>query len=284
MNRILTSVRRWVPDNIARHVRVDRRLTLNGRLFKIPIRDGIGFDHLSPREEWLDVVLRTLLPKRQGTFIDVGVNIGQTLLKVKSFDDGRPYVGFEPNPICCCYCDDLIRLNNIRQVTIVPSGLSDKAGMAILQARSSADTHASLIAGFRRNDFYTQSSVVVVLPGDETLSRLQVRDVALIKIDVEGGELEVMLGLEYTIRTQRPYVVCEVLPLARGPAMRQSRRDTLIELLTKLDYRIYQVLPDARVTSLATIESHADLTLRNYAFVPVEREREFTAGFSLTTA
>jgi hypothetical protein len=122
VSSILTSVRRWVPDNIARHVRVDRRLTVNGRLFKIPIRDGIGFDHLNPREEWLDVVLRTLLPKRQGTFINVGVNIGQTLLKVKSFDDGRPYVGFEPNPICCCYCDDLIRLNNIRQVTIVPSG------------------------------------------------------------------------------------------------------------------------------------------------------------------
>ena len=41
-------------------------------------------------------------------FIDVGVNVGQTLLKLKSISSEINYLGFEPNPNCVNYLKNLI--------------------------------------------------------------------------------------------------------------------------------------------------------------------------------
>ena len=45
-------------------------------------------------------ILKIVLPIENKKFIDVGVNIGQTLLKLKSVSSEIDYIGFEPNPIC----------------------------------------------------------------------------------------------------------------------------------------------------------------------------------------
>jgi hypothetical protein len=119
-----------------------------------------------------------------------------------------------------------------------------------------------------------------VLPGDAALAALRVGPVGVIKIDVEGAELEVVRGLEGTLRADRPHVICEVLPsFGEGDArwsFRKPREDELLARMFALGYRMFRILPDGQAVALETIEPHRDAALTNYAFV----RREAAAAFA----
>jgi FkbM family methyltransferase len=98
--------------------------SIDGQPLKIPWIAGTILDvNLEP---WMTDVLRALLPLLPGRFIDVGVNLGQTLAKLKVLEPGRPYMGFEPNPHCLGYVRHLIRANRFSGVDLIPVGLSTK--------------------------------------------------------------------------------------------------------------------------------------------------------------
>ena len=59
-------------------------VTLNGKRFKIPILQKTGFSNLFVTETWMIKILEVVLPIDNKKFVDVGVNIGQTLLKLRS--------------------------------------------------------------------------------------------------------------------------------------------------------------------------------------------------------
>ena len=54
-------------------------------------------------EPWMLQNLVQIAEQAEGTFVDVGVNLGQTLLAVKSIGEDWDYLGFEPNPCCLFY-------------------------------------------------------------------------------------------------------------------------------------------------------------------------------------
>ena len=70
------------------------RERIAGRSFVISIING---RKTYASEAWMTEVIRRLFELKSGAFIDVGVNLGQTLLKVAAADPSRAYVGFEPN-------------------------------------------------------------------------------------------------------------------------------------------------------------------------------------------
>jgi hypothetical protein len=109
--------------------------------------------------------------------------------------------------------------------------------------------------------------------GDDVLATLELRDVAVLKIDVEGGELEAIEGARDTL-TRRPFVVCEILPLfsetGQKGRFRKPRQDRLLALMRDAGYALYRVLPDATAVRLEGIEIHGDLALTNYLFAPTE--------------
>lgn len=59
-------------------------------------------DSASRHEPYLIPVIERLLKAHPGPFLNVGVNVGQTLAKGLSIDCDRKYIGFEPQ-IACCY-------------------------------------------------------------------------------------------------------------------------------------------------------------------------------------
>ena len=65
------------------------------RSLKIPILLGRGYQNLQIGEAWLYRAFAKVLAARAGAFVDVGVNLGQTLIKVKLIDPKRQYVGFD---------------------------------------------------------------------------------------------------------------------------------------------------------------------------------------------
>ncbi len=72
----------------------------------IPIIGGTGYDLLRSQEQKFIDVFKWILAKKEGCFIDIGANLGQTLLKVRSISSEIPYYGFlityETQPYFSC--------------------------------------------------------------------------------------------------------------------------------------------------------------------------------------
>ena len=71
--------------------------------FKIPIFATTDFTNVFYVPNWkTDLIKRLVLPN-DGAFIDVGANVGQTLLDTLNAHPMVQYIGFEPNPSCVFY-------------------------------------------------------------------------------------------------------------------------------------------------------------------------------------
>lgn len=244
-----------------------------GRSFVVPIINGRK-TYIS--EHWMAEMIAHLFEVAPGAFIDVGVNLGQTLLKVAAADPSRRYIGFEPNPACADYSTELIRANQL-PYTLIPAGLGSTACVAQLQFYRQEDTDpsASLVAGFRDNR--VASKAVVVLSLAELPKELVPDEVAIVKIDVEGGEADVLEGIKPLLRKQRPFVLVEILPAYTADNLSRIERQHQIErTLSEADYKMFRIRRDAAerfraIEAITTIGIQDDLALSDYLMVPSER-------------
>lgn len=273
---------------LASRVNTTVKVVFGEQPFIIPLLGELGFGNLAPTEPWMSSLLLQLAPvihQQQGVFIDVGVNIGQTLLKLRSVFPDFQYVGFEPNPACVNYVTQLIKVNAFTGIKLFPVGISDRPAILELQFFSEGDDDscASLIKEFRPEEKIFKSIQVPVFPvGDLDFGGV----VRFLKIDVEGAELEVMGGCLDLVRRDQPIILMEILPTYEaGNAMRLDRQHALEALMSSLNYCCLRVRKDAS-NGLATlqlldcIEIHDDLTLSDYLWVPASRRDEITHLFA----
>src|SRR6266581_4231525 len=208
----LRLLERWRASPLSWRLNITISGRYQGERIRIPIIYGNGFQNVEIGELSLLQAFSKILGAKPGPFVDVGVNLGQTLIKVKLVDRVRAYIGFEPNPHCCHYAARLIELNQFASCSLVPVGLSDRDAIVSLLAKNDAvDPSASVVDGFRPPERYRRAQPVAVFRGDPLLQSLS--ELSVLKIDVEGGELEVVGGLQETIARLRPYVFCEILPV-----------------------------------------------------------------------
>ncbi|MFC6923584.1 FkbM family methyltransferase [Microbulbifer taiwanensis] len=234
-------------------------------------------------EAWLDVAYKAALESKQGVFVDVGANRGQTLGKLLSFDQNREYIGFEPQLDCCYFISEFIKENRLSTHTLLPVGLSNhSAVLQLLKRSSNVDSTASTIEGFRPADFYTGRQSIYVAKGDDVFSQMDLSDISIVKIDVEGGELEVIEGLQQVLRDHKPFVFFEVLNhflVVTGQKLdedtikfRTGRNQQMENLLREKGYRIFNILPDNKITEIARIEPKVSNDLRITDYVAVHHE------------
>ena len=260
------------------------RETLYGKEFVIPIING---RKTYSSEEWMAQVLRILLANTKGAFVDVGVNLGQTMLKVAAIDPSRTYLGFEPNVACADYANALKRANGL-DFTIIPAGLGHGPDILMLQKyrEEVTDPSASLVAGFR--DQKVHDTLPVMIIGWQQLPRTIVpEEVAVVKIDVEGGEAEVLEGVEQMLADKRPYLMVEILPAYNeANSSRIARQERIEQVLARADYTMFRIRRDAQerfstLEQIAAIGIHGDLALSDYVMAPSERVADLRRMFAL---
>ncbi len=214
-----------------------------GRKFYIPIQNGIGFSNLTVSELWMCDLIRYSLSVKEGIFMDVGVNVGQTLIKLRAVDEKRPYVGFEPNPECNHYFNQLVKINKFKDVDLIPVGLFDRDTILTLKLYSDSlvDSSASVIDNFKAGAIYYKMNVPVFEYSH--ISNVQKQPaIAVIKIDVEGAELEVLTSLKVSIFENKPIIFFEILPAYNKDfSMRMERQNKIGMLLKDLGYDILRI-------------------------------------------
>ncbi len=162
---------------------------------------GYFFEGELPHERGLVELLKVTL-RPGGSFVDVGSNVGFYARKAAALvgDTGR-VVAFEPNPSAYRLLEWNTR--DTPHVRILRNAAGAQRGAASFWVQEAGDTSSLLAVGTGRE------ISVEILTLDETLADWS--SVDLIKIDVEGAELDVLKGAETIIRRHSPVVVFEFL-------------------------------------------------------------------------
>jgi FkbM family methyltransferase len=198
-------------------------------------------------EPHVALTISNILQKRKGVFVDVGANVGQTLFTVLRVDPNRCYLGFEPQIACCHYLQQFIEDNRLMPlIQIFPVALSSKNGFFPFFAYSAYDDCGSLLPEVHE---LKNQQPVCARRGDEVLAELGVSTISAIKIDVEGAELSVLVGLQKTLNFRgRPpnHVMREESVSAR----KRAEADSIYQLLSSMGYALYQIDETSRTLVL----------------------------------
>ena len=229
-------------------------------------------------EIWMIDLLRELLKLKEGTFIDIGVNIGQTLIKLKSVNLEIEYIGFEPNPACVFYVRELIKQNNLTGSLIYPVGIFKENQVLELVSfyQDETDSAASLIQDFRPNHRTYDKQYVPVFRFESLAAQLDLQAISIIKIDVEGAELEVLESLISTLWRFRPVLIIEMLPVySEENTVRKERQERVESKLFDLEYGLFRVQKTEEdlyhgLQEVASAGIHADLRQCDYVALPYE--------------
>ncbi len=183
------------------------RKKINGVGVKIPFIYGMGISNYTLESSWLDQLINSLVPEDESAFVDVGVNIGQTLLSIKTNRPAIKYIGFEPNSACTFYSKMLINTNHFKNCQIFNFALNSEIEMSVLEKTFIDDPRASIIAHSRPNVFEDKEQVFAMNYDYLFLNQM----ISFVKIDVEFSELEVIRGMKNSITKFNPVIICEVL-------------------------------------------------------------------------
>jgi len=213
-------------------------------------------------------LLRFLVPMR-GTIIDVGANGGQSAVGFHIFRPDLCVVSFEPNPALIGELRFVNRWIKRRNYRIVNCALGNSSGSVPLHipilGGLPLDARASL-GQYHIEDLVPGHSSIV---GMEAVS-VQVRrfdDVwaehfrgeappEFIKIDVEGEEYNVVLGMQETIEAHKPILMIE----------NSGSSDKLVKHLARLGYQACSY--DRAAGVLSTWRQ--DIDTLNIFFLPVK--------------
>jgi FkbM family methyltransferase len=170
------------------------------------------------------------------TFFDIGANVGfVTLLAANIVGRSGRVVSFEPVPDNIAAIEGNLALNRIDWVDVHETAIASRSGSASLIV---SDVSAfSRLAHVSVPDGECERIEVAVSSVDELLASGAVPPPDVIKIDVEGAELEVIEGMRATLERHRPVLLCEV----------HDRHVPYVELMQSFGYETINLDEDVPV-------------------------------------
>lgn len=146
--------------------------------------------------------------------IDVGTNIGSVLLNFAQRVGSNGFVyGFEPNPFTYDKCLENIKLNNLSNLQVSNIGLGDKRTKAKVIAPYDRNRGGVYIKSINPSDDLNQnddSIYATITTLDSFIHENNIKRISLIKIDVEGYELNVLKGAQGALAQHRPILFVEI--------------------------------------------------------------------------
>ena len=162
------------------------------------------------------------------TVIDAGANIGNHSVFFSQAFPESTVMAFEMNPETHTYLESNLQKNRCSNVVAINKGLSNRAGVCGIRQNEENPL------GGAQLDLEAGSGQVTLTTIDAELSYQDTKcaPVALIKVDVEGHELECLEGARTTLQTHRPLIFLECKETEEFSA--------LSRLLEHYDYEIVE--------------------------------------------
>ena len=170
--------------------------------------------------------------------LDVGAHAGQfTKLFARLAPRGR-ILAIEPSPYALGILRLVVALRRLRQVEIVPVGVSDAPGTATLLTpiKPSGAVGFGLASFARRVDRAAhRSDAVAVETLDAIADRFRLARIDLVKCDIEGFEVHALRGARRLLERFRPVLLLEISSASLARA--GETPDAIWWLLAPLGYR-----------------------------------------------
>lgn len=194
--------RRYLRNISKEHIKTKDQLVMFSFDF---ISQFISIDGRFENQE-LSLIEKTFEGKLDNKIVlDIGANIGNHSVALSGFS--KMVYSFEPNP----YVFDILKLNakNFKNIRVFNFGASDSNQDIIAKVPKLNCGGGSTYLdkkNSRANHFY---EVLFTLKKFDSLSLLSKKNIGLIKIDVEGHELQALMGMKSVLKKNKPVILFE---------------------------------------------------------------------------
>lgn len=187
----------------------------------------------------------------KGAFVDVGANIGLMSIYVASKFPKSTVHAFEAHPLTMDIFKENIAINHLSNVEPYAFALGSEEGEAMIYTDHGKNRGgASLLSP----ETLSEGFEIPV----RRLDSMNLEKVEVVKLDVEGYELEVLKGAEQTIRRDHPILIIEV---SAGRGKERMLAHEIFDFVQALgNYTIYKLKGGKeRRSALVEVKSYADL-------------------------
>jgi FkbM family methyltransferase len=136
--------------------------------------------------------------KRGDTVIDIGANVGYySLVAARIVGESGKVYAFEPNPKTYSWLIKNIELNKYDNIVPVAKAITNKVGTAQLFIYGNSEYDTLSQSGSNRKSVKVETETLDHFFGNKGEA------VNVIKIDIEGGEMDALLGMTNLIRQSK---------------------------------------------------------------------------------
>ena len=235
-----------------------RRVTLAGQSWRLAGWQADSFfrhagHHMKGMAE-LGAVARAVLPGREGVVVDVGANLGLSVLALAPL--AARLLAVEASPRTAAALRATVAANGLEaRVTVAPVALGAAAGeLAFHESDHSAGSH--LLSAETLGGEALPTVTVPVETLDALVARHGLGRVDFIKIDVEGHETEVLDGAAATLAKDRPTVFLEFNAWVLQANRRANPRAVLEDWLARFPvaHALRGAAPPLRITPATLLD------------------------------
>lgn len=211
-----------------------------------PCRLALGSRHIQRRREW-DLLFE--MAAERSCIYDVGAKIGMTAMAMARGQRQGIVYAFEASELSSLIINRNLALNGLTERVVTVNGV--------------LGSHSGALFNYHWNIVSGQSGIVASPPqgatpiGKVTVSldaftaQLDLRP-DLVKIDVEGGEQEVIAGMGDIMARIGPDIILELHAWPGMPASRNAA--AILEMLLPVDYTMYWIARGQTVTNPAAFD------------------------------
>ena len=206
--------------------------------------------------------------KSGSVFYDIGANVGFfTILGAKLVGHEGKVYAFEPESTNIATLRRNIQLNNFAHVSVIEKAVSKTTGVEKLWLTEYSGSHTLAPENLQDNTVSVNTSasnVLSQLPKSEIPSFLKIKECitvdtvsidsllqqqeieppTLVKIDVEGAEIDVLQGMSQTLEAWKPIVIYEVDDENQEGLL--DKREKIEHFLLSYGYKIESLIPSYR--------------------------------------
>ncbi len=205
-------------------------------------------------------LLQQLLAKGD-VFVDAGANIGlMSFVAAQAVGSSGHVHAFEPSPEMYARFKENMLLNGFENITVYPVALAAEAGEALLYPDNAHNPGASSLIN-------NQGHVKPIAVKKQTLDEYTIHSpVVVLKVDVEGYEMEVLKGAEQLLsRNDAPALIVECSTQRENHGY---NADELYEFIRGINqYRIFKLKRGkGHISALVEIKTTTDLPVHDNLF------------------
>jgi len=196
------------------------------KMYTFPDKAGKHFWIYGSWESWnIEILKNHFLPNPEnGVFLDIGANIGCYTINLA--DHFQEVWSFEPAPIASAILYANIESNKLGNCKIINKGVGNKTGTETLNIIPSNSGMSSII---NKHSESVDVEIDIIMLDEFIPATIKIE---LVKIDIEGFELEALLGAKEMLKMNSAVVQLE---LDTTSDMEKSKE--IITLLRDLGYK-----------------------------------------------